>query len=305
MSKEALIKREGRWVPVHISEISMNEKNGEFICNGRINGSEIERCDAPMRPRNDRITGKFIDFTQAKNKAHPHCLGCEHDRRRPQKIHKELDMRCKTLEKETFLEKMLSKKDEEGREPGGHGPVGPPHHGPKEHGPDNPNIEKEIVVSKRGPKTMVEAIQTLRCLQPNNKYMDHYVKEWIIADKTIEYFLGQESLPQEYIIVLGKPVSPDKAEVKVDVRQNEWVLSDVTFQGEVRENHLFFKLHLCDEGKQFVDEYRKKRFSKEYYLGICAKWERHATDPNVLEAYNVSEKMLFLIPHEKEKLNEK
>lgn len=305
MSQEALIKREGKWESVHISEVAKNEEKGEFICNGRINGSETERCDAPMSVKRDRITGKLIGFTQAKNKDHPHRLGCEHDRRPDKKIRTIMDMRCKKMKKEVFLEELLNKEADKVVEPGGHGPVGPPRHGPDEHDPDNPNVEKEIVVKKRKPKTMVEAIQTLRSLKPNNMYMDHSVKEWIVAENTIAHYLSQEPLPQGHVIALGQPVTPDKAKVKVDVRQNEWVLADVTFQGEVRKNHLFFKLHLCDEGKQFVDDYRKKHFSKECYLGICAKWKRSATDPNVLEAYNVSRKMLFLVPRDKEDLKER
>lgn len=304
MSKEALIKREGKWVPVPIGKVTKEDVTNEIRCNGKINESEAERCDAPMRIKWSTSTGEPLEYTQAKNKDHPHRLGCEHDRRSSKKIRSKLDMRCKKMKKEVFLEKMLAKKEEEGWEPGGHGPVVPPHHGPDQHDPNNPDGEKEIVVKKRKPKTMIEVIQTLRSLKPNNIYMDHSVKEWIVAENTIAHYLSEKPLPQEYVIALGQPVTQNKAKVNVNVRQNEWILADVTFTREVRQNHLFFKLHLTAAGKKFLYDHiiKDKDNSKKYYFGICARWQRNTTDPNILEAYNVSRKMLFLVPRDKEKL---
>ena len=302
MSKEALIKRGKTWVPVRISAVTKDDIRNEIRCNGRINGSELERCDAPMRIKWSTTTGEALEYTQAKNKDHPHKLGCEHDHRRPKITHTNLDMSCKNMQKQTFLQSMLDKEARKRNGPKGPDPDIPPHHGPDEHGPKIQDGDKEIIIKKRGPKSMLEAIQTLRVLHPNNIYMDTRVKDWIIADHTIVYHLNREYLPGEHLIALGKLVTPNQAKVSVDIKQNEWVLADITFQGKARHNHLFFKVHLTKEAKVFINEYRVNELSKIYYIGICAKWERHSSDANVYIAHDVSEKMLFRVPIDVDKL---
>lgn len=288
-----LIKGKGVYEQISKKEMKRSYQKYEKICNGRIYGDENCRCTAPMSAKFSRKDGTCIGFTEKEVKKHPHAIGCEHDRRSTTQIISRLNFIGKFQDMQQFLSKLTATKDRKGKKIDGsenNGKGG-------NHVIDTENvdeIEKKIKKMTRDPSNLKDLATLLGYLKIDHLYMDHKVQDWIVDNRTFSYHFGK-GLPEGWMIVVAKLCNPDSLGFAVE--DNEWILADCTFNGNPRhkESHWFYKLHSDGRTMKKIIKFAKRKKQEDYYVIVCAKWEKDTEDSNLYISKKTTCKMVAFV----------
>ena len=298
MSNSVLIEFEkGKWVPLTIGEMRPSYMRYPMRCNGRIWGSENNRCTVPMTAKTRTEDGSYSHFSEKYIKEHPHADGCEFNRRSSFISSSRYDFRAAGEKKEDYLAKLISMRVSV-KKPRSRGGGIIDIEDPEKHNFNElDETNKEIKRIKRKPNSIKNLAKLLTYLDVNNTYMDKPVKDWIVNRHTLAYHLGKEIL-EGRMIVIAKLCSYMK--LGVPVHKNEWILADCTFKGNYKdtESNLFYHLKCNDDVIFELKKFSRRDDRENYYVIICSAWKKSTDTPNLLKSEVLTKKMIAFVRHE-------
>lgn len=295
MSKRAeIMLADGSWEPIDITKVHDKNRCGPFRC-GWKSKAGTAHCKAPMSVANHSLDGSPWYFREAKCVEAKHIEGCPYARHQKESYVSRCDQTGAGHTKEDFLKRLFlggagrSKKPKPELTPNEHGIVED-----GENGVAKMDI-RPIKSRDKVPNTVLRIGKLLESLEPEDMYMDQFVKDWIIDFNSLDHYL-KNGIPSEgYYFVLATLVNPQS--VGIERAESEWILADCRYQkGADKNEHIFYRLVLNEKEYARIQKFANSSRKYRCCVLICARWELEDDAVNQYVARNVTKRMVAFIP---------